>query len=199
MPLPSSGNTITLGQVNTELGRSATANINMNDTAVRALFGKPGSGNTISMSDGWGKANFTVAYTGGFVNGIVNQQFVPQFGTGSSGFRWLSNGAMEGFSGQAGYYSLGENWGSPTTTGIGANYWIRFTRTSTAGPQSSTASTGWLQLNSPREINISSSNQISSNAIYTIEISSSSSGSPVLTTRTGVSLALAYEGGGTLN
>ena len=58
MPLPVSPNTISLNQVNTELGRSATANINMNDSAVRTLAGVGGSGTIISMSNLHGKSNF---------------------------------------------------------------------------------------------------------------------------------------------
>lgn len=199
MPLPSSGNTISLSQVNTELGRTATATIDMNDSALRSMFGKTGSGTTISMSDGWGKSSFTVAYTGGFVNGLNIDAIIPNFGTGSSGFRWLSTGAMEGFTSQAGYFTLGEDWGRPVATGAGANYWIRFTKTQTNGPNTSTPSTGWLQLNSHREINITSSSQLGASAIYTIEISSSSSGSPVLSTRTGISLSLSPDQGGTIN
>lgn len=63
MTLPSSG-PISLSQVNTELGLSSTALITMNDSAVRTLFQKTGSGTTISMSDGYGKANqfaFTIS------------------------------------------------------------------------------------------------------------------------------------------
>lgn len=63
MPLPSSG-AISLSQVNTELGLSSTATISMNDSAVRNLFGVGGSGTSISMSQGYGKANqfaFTIS------------------------------------------------------------------------------------------------------------------------------------------
>ena len=61
MALPSSG-PISLGDVNIELGLSATAQISMGDSAVRTLFGI-GSG-VINMQNGRGKANqfaFTIA------------------------------------------------------------------------------------------------------------------------------------------
>ena len=54
MALPSSGQ-ITLNQVNVELGNSGTAQISMNDSAVRTLFGI--ASGEIEMSDGYGKAN----------------------------------------------------------------------------------------------------------------------------------------------
>lgn len=55
MTLPVSPNSISLSQVNVELGRSATAQISMNDAVVRTLFGVPSG--QISMSDGYGKAD----------------------------------------------------------------------------------------------------------------------------------------------
>lgn len=54
MALPSSG-AISLSLVNTELGKSASAAISMNDAAVRSLAGK--SSGAISMSDLRGKSN----------------------------------------------------------------------------------------------------------------------------------------------
>lgn len=61
MALPSSG-PISLSDVNVELGLSSTAQISLNDSAVRTLFGV--ASGTISMSDGYGKANafsFTIS------------------------------------------------------------------------------------------------------------------------------------------
>jgi hypothetical protein len=57
MTLPVSPNSISMGQVNTELNLSATAQISLNDPAVRTLFIKAGDQTTISLSDGWGKSN----------------------------------------------------------------------------------------------------------------------------------------------
>lgn len=49
--------TISLSDVNVELGRSSTASINMNESAVRTLAGVGGSGTIISMNDLRGKSN----------------------------------------------------------------------------------------------------------------------------------------------
>ena len=54
MALPSSGQ-ITLNQVNVELGNSGTAQIGMNDSAVRSLFGV--ASGEIEMSDGYGASS----------------------------------------------------------------------------------------------------------------------------------------------
>ena len=54
MALPSSG-PISLSNVNVELGLSATAQISLNDSAVRTLFGI--GGGAIGMANGYGKAN----------------------------------------------------------------------------------------------------------------------------------------------
>lgn len=55
MPTPTG--TISLSNVNTELGRSSTANISMNEAAVRSLAGVGGSGTVISMDNLRGKSS----------------------------------------------------------------------------------------------------------------------------------------------
>lgn len=55
MALPASGS-ISMNQVNVELGAAGTTQRSLNDAAVRTLFGK--ASGQISMSDGWGKSNF---------------------------------------------------------------------------------------------------------------------------------------------
>ena len=71
MALPSSGQ-ITLNQVNVELGLSGTAQIGMNDAAVRGLFGI--ASGEIEMSDGYGKSSEYTLTNEGTINGQSNRQ-----------------------------------------------------------------------------------------------------------------------------
>ena len=183
--------------INIELGRTASTTISLNETASRTLAGIPTNGSTISLASFYGKSNFTVAYNSLYIsNGAIYDDLYTTGSTGSVGLRWNANGTMNYFSFDFGYTSMGY-WGSPTTTGIGSNYWIRFTRTATnsfgtpTAATNSTASTGWLQLSSAREIGISRTpGQHDFSATYTIEIASDSGGSTILTTLTGITIVL---------
>ena len=191
------GGSTSTRSINLELGRAATATSSLNEAALRTLAGV--SSGAISISSFYGKANFTVAYSAGFTNSYVLDDVFDSFASenASAGIRWNTNGTMDQFQYSDGYTGLGETWGSPTTTSIGSNYWIRFTRTavqsigSPTASTNSTASTGWLQLNTSREINIfryPGQNQFA--ASWTVEISSDSGGATILSTRTGVTLVL---------
>ena len=70
MTLPSTG-TITMADINTELGYSSTATITLNDAAVRGLAGIPSG--AISLNDFHGKSNWKrpTAYSTSGTNGSV--------------------------------------------------------------------------------------------------------------------------------
>ena len=86
MALTSSGQ-ISLNDVNVELGLSGTAQISLNDSAVRGLFEI--SSGEIEMADGYGKADFSPWTTtptfqnfkGTYVGTTVNGTYTPTAGT----------------------------------------------------------------------------------------------------------------------
>jgi hypothetical protein len=63
MTLPASG-AISMSNINTELGRTSSASINLNDSTVRGLAGKPSG--AISLSDFYGKSGI-------ITNGLIIQ------------------------------------------------------------------------------------------------------------------------------
>ena len=73
MTLPASG-VISFGSINTELTLSATAQITLDDTAVRTLAGIPTSGSQIAISDLYGKT---------YSSTVVADKGIFGFGTGS--------------------------------------------------------------------------------------------------------------------
>ena len=190
MALPTiPANSISLSQVNVELGLSATATISMNDAAVRTLFGVGGSGTQISMSQGSGKSNITVSLS----SVTSNEPFdaTPPAGGEPSMAQlfFTSNGTwnatLEASASKSG------NWGTPTTAGAGSGFWIRFTRTFFSGGagNSATASTGWLQLNTTRSIDVTRTSGFGvTTADYTIEIATDSGGSNIVATASLITL-----------
>jgi len=78
------------------------------------------------------------------------------------------------------------NWASPTTTGIGSSYWVRVTPTSGTFTSGTTGS--WVSLSSGQAWSKNTTGSGTATVLYTLEISSSSSGTPVLVTKTGCRL-----------
>jgi hypothetical protein len=190
MTLPASGNTISLSQVNSELSRAATATIDMNDSAVRSLFGKPGSGNTISMSDGWGKSAISITVPALGVFGYADPGLVAY---GELIFN--SNGTIQAGTSNIGIQSAG-NWATPTTTGIGSSYWVRFTQTGSYGTggfggatQYGSAKGVWHQISSTLYFGVQRTGNGMGGFYYTVQIASDSGGSNILATRTDVEVA----------
>jgi hypothetical protein len=155
----------------------------MNDSSLRTLFQKTGSGTTISMSDGWGKSSFTPGFTGlagttftvlwSTVNTypVINSLYINTNGTWDQ----RDNNGVQ----------ISGTWGSPSVSGIGSNYWVKFTLNSVSGSTgSATATTGWQQLNAARNVDLLKLNggTITYSGNYTVQIASDSGGSNIVAT-----------------
>jgi hypothetical protein len=189
MPLPSTG-TISLGQVNTELGRSATASINMNDAAVRTLAGVGGSGTAISMQNLRGKSAFSLGFNNAenfSVGGTLNYD---------AGLYINADGSITVTSGSA---RTGPTaYGSPIFAGVGADYearmvnWIykldggssgSFTGLGVfvdVGDRPTPATTGWINLGTNRSIVVATSQGDKGFATLTLEIRKIGTTTPVI-------------------
>jgi hypothetical protein len=188
MTMPSSG-PISLGQANTELGFSATALITMNDAALRTLAGVGGSGTTWSMNSLYGKSAVTISLSSVTSNEPFDATPFAGGEPSTAELNFASNGTwsatLEASASKSG------NWATPTTTSIGAGYWIRFTRTFFSGGagNSATGSTGWLQLNTTQGIFVSRTSGFGvTTADFTIEISTNSSGTNIVATASLITL-----------
>ena len=81
------------------------------------------------------------------------------------------------------------NWYSPLSAGIGTSYWVKFTLNSTSGSSTNTTwttTTGWLQLNANRSCYVlcTSPSMRYRTANYTVQISSNSLGTVIVSTST---------------
>jgi hypothetical protein len=175
--------------VNLELGRSATATISFGEAAVRTLTGRS-TGSVILPNDFWGKSSGFATIS---LSSLPSSTFV--YYTGSFFIEavlvFKSNGTWE--TQENGSLITSGNWGSPTTSGAGSNYWVRFTRTSftpIGGPEYSTATTGWLNLGSDQVIQVYTyfDNIDASSGTYTIQIATDSGGANIVATATGIQL-----------
>ena len=80
-------------------------------------------------------------------------------------------------------------WYSPLSAGIGSSYWVKFTLNSTSGSSTNTTwttTTGWLQLNANRSCYVlcTSPSMRYRTANYTVQISSNSLGTVIVSTST---------------
>lgn len=184
MALPASGS-ISLSQVNTELGRGATASINMNDSAVRSLFGVGGSGTTISMSSGFGKSNVTISLAAmtSIYGSNNNATATAQIGMGSDGsIVWdATNSGFGSFTG----------WRLPQGAGVGSGYWVRATQTASSGFYSATGSARgtWHALSTTRYFGVSMAPIGYGAQTLTFEIATDSGGATIVASKTGIVIA----------
>ena len=191
MTMPASG-ALNMGgtsspvSVNFELGRASPyqQTVSMNDTNVRILAGVSGtSGASWSMNSLYSKTNVVISLS--TLNGTTLASFPYSDNESySTTLTFQTNGPWD-FDGYAGG-TYSDSWGSPTTTGIGTYYWVRWTRTFFSGGSgnSATASSGWQQLSTARTITVTTGGTTAPSADYTIELSTSSTGSPVVATAT---------------
>jgi len=197
MTMPSSG-ALNMGgtsspvSVNFELGRAAPYNqtVSMNDSVVRSLAGVSGtSGSTWSMNSLYGKSAVTVSLSSVTSNEPFDATPFAGGDPSTATLSFLSDGTwsatLEASASKSG------NWATPTTTGVGSGYWIRFTRTFFSGGagNSATASTGWLQLNTTQSIDVTRTSGFGvTTADYTIEIATDSGGSNIVATASLITL-----------
>jgi hypothetical protein len=195
MTLPASGNPISISQINTEfsLGNSLSAYRGVTwytDAGATGTF----SAGAISMSEFYSKrvnSPFTPSLSQLQSVWIVSSWSSPT----SLTLLMSSNGTWTGV-GSEGNVATG-NWGTPTTSGIGSSYWIRFTRTAQdipSGGQSSSASTGWLSLSTAQQVTVyNPASGGTFSATYSIQISTDSGGSTIVASCTGCQLTAFVE------
>jgi hypothetical protein len=184
------GGTDTDRSVNIQLGRAATATVSFGEAAVRTLTGVA-SGAVVLPNDFWGKpAGFTTVS----LSTLPSNTFV--FYTGSFYIEavlvFYANGTWE--TQENGAVQSSGSWGSPTTSGAGSAYWVRFTRTSytpIGSPENSTATTGWLNLGVNPAITVYTyfDSINASSGTYTIQIATDSGGANIIATATGIQLS----------
>jgi hypothetical protein len=157
----------------------------MNDAAVRTLFGVGGSGTTISMSSGFGKSSRSFSLAS--LLEIDGSAYPGD--TAFAEYRFQTDGTITYGNNGTFSASIG-NWTTPTATGIGSSYWIRFTQTASGGISTEIGSSRgvWHQLSSQRIFGLEKVNNGYAYRIYTVEISSDSGGATIVASKTGVQI-----------
>ena len=178
--------------INIELGRAAGATSNLNETALRTLAGV--SSGAISLASFYNKSSVTISLSSVTSNEPFEAQAPAPGESVEVALDFASNGTWQAI---YSFLTPNGNWATPTTAGIGSNYYIRFTRTffsGSFGGNTATPSTGWLQLNLGEGIAVyNGSGDAVVTADYTIEIATDSGGSNIVATASLITLnALAY-------
>lgn len=183
------GGNVANRSINLELGRAFNfPNSAIGSAAFRTLAGVP-SGAIRLGADFYGKSNVSISLatieSGEPFEGNAAAPGEPceiSLDFASDG-TWLATLDATG--------STSGNWATPTTAGVGSNYYIRFTRTFFSGGfgNSATATTGWIQLNTTQGVLVFNSGVDSSvSADYTIEIATDSGGSNIIATASLITL-----------
>lgn len=171
MTLPVASNPIALSQVNTELGLSSTAQISLNDAAVRSLAGVP-SGAIRLPADFWGKSALTFA---------VSTAPVTDSNVGSPSFAatvYKTNGDIDAAV-IIGSTKVGQ-WITPST-GAPGGYYIRADVTSGSIDGSSSATGVDLALSSARSWSVTQTVAGTKTATLTITIKDGPGGNVLAT------------------
>jgi hypothetical protein len=181
------GGSTSTRSINLELSRAAGATSSLGETALRTLAGV--SSGAISISNFYGKSSVTISLSSISSNEPFEAQALAPGEVAAVNLDFNSDGTWDAT--LEAFGSVDGNWATPTTTGIGSSYWIRFTRTFFSGGfgNSATGSTGWLQLTSGQGIQVfNGGNDSLVTADYTIEISTNSSGTNIIATASLVTL-----------
>jgi hypothetical protein len=185
MTLPTG--TISMSQVNTELGYAATTLISLNQTDVRTLAGV--ASGAISMNDLRGKTAFTLAFNNA---NAFNLSTATSSSTALSTINFLTTG---GITLTAGTTAGPTAWGSPLTTGVGSLYEVSLdiATVSTSGGlgksftafgtgYSGAATTPWFALSSNRLVEAQASavtGTVSITSTGTVRVRNISSGTTI--------------------
>jgi hypothetical protein len=189
------GGSVTNRSINLELSRAAGATSNLNETALRTLAGIPTSGSTISLASFYGKSSITVSLASITTNDPYDANGFNEDEPVSATLEFFSDGTWS--ANLEANLGVSDNWATPTTAGVGASYWIRFTRTSFSGGfgNSATPTTGWGQLNTTRSVEVfCGAITTSASAQYTIEIATDSAGSNIIATASFINLSATVYG-----
>ena len=109
-------------------------------------------------------------------------------GAATAGIYFNSNGSA---SASGNFSPTAPNWYAPTTTGIGASYWIRATRVSGATPGGTLNQ--WLSLTSTRSWTLQQSSTGTKQCTLTFAISTDSAGTNIVATYTGNTILVTFE------